>query len=207
VLVRPVAPRHLLSPLLPPVSALGDLQRRALAPNRDGLISALPSVSVAVIRSELRRNNSPLLSGAWADGKDAAQYIWDAGRVLHIDPAVLMAFFWHESHYGTVGIARLTFSVGNIRPLAGQPELNGYRFYRSWQESVDDTYRLLRHYTRLGIPDVATALPIWAPPEDNNDVAAYVADVQATMARYYALSTPSPVTLRQDGALVASAAP
>ena len=102
-----------------------------------------------------------------------------------------MALFWHESHYGTRGMARQTDSVGNMRPLDGQPELNGYRFYRTWQESVDDTYRLLGEYARHGAPTIATALPVWAPPADGNDVSAYVADVQDSMSRYYSLSQPA----------------
>jgi hypothetical protein len=166
---------------------------------------ALPSVSVAVIRAELRGVNSPLLAATWADGKDAAQYIWDAGRVLHVDPAVLLALFWHESKYGTLGVARLTYSVGNIRPLAGQPELDGYRYYRTWEEGVDDAYRLLRLYARGGTADVATALPIWAPSADDNDVGAYVADVEAIMAHYYLLSTPSQIAQHPPAELVSAA--
>jgi hypothetical protein len=192
------------SVLLPAVSAAGDAERRALAPNPGAQIMAPPSISVAVIRAELERWHSPLLQATWADGKDAAQYIWDAGRVLNVDPAVVMAFFWHESQYGTRGMARLTDSVGNIRPLDGQPELNGYRFYRSWEEGVDDTYRLLRRYARHGAPDVDSAVPVWAPSTDNNDVAAYVEDVRAAMARYYVQSTPAQ-TAGQSGAELAAA--
>jgi len=192
------------NPHLPAVSALGDRERRALAPNIGFRILAAPSVSVTAIRAELRRVGSPLLYTTWADGKDAAQYMWDAGRVLGVDPALLLAFFLHESHYGTRGMARLTFSVGNIRPLSGQPELNGYRFYRTWEDGVDDTYRLLRRYAHRGAPDVASAVPVWAPSSDNNNVAAYIASVQDAMRRFYLLSMPGATTARSAQSLVAA---
>lgn len=170
------------------LSALGDSHRTAMAANGQFDLLAQPSVSVGVIRSELQSVNSPLLSAIWPDHKDAAQYIWDAGYVDGVDPAILMAFFWHESHYGTQGIANQTDSVGNLRPLANQPELNGYRYYRSWAEGVDDAYRLLRSYAVNGAPTVATAIPVWAPPTDNNDDSSYIADVQQRATQLYLAS-------------------
>lgn len=148
----------------------------------------VPSVSVAAIRSALAAAGSPALGASYADGKDAAEYIWDAGRVLGVDPAVVMAIFHHESVFGTQGMARLTNSVGNIRPLAGQPSLDGYRLYRSWQEGVDDCYRLLRSYAQHGAATVPQAIPVWAPPSDNNDDSAYISSVLSTMGSLYSAS-------------------
>ena len=177
--------------MMPPVGTAGDALRVALAPNPQGAIMHVPSVSVAAIRATLRQAGSPALDAAYADDKDVAEYIWDAGRVLGVDPAVVMALFWHESKFGTRGVARLTNSVGNIRPLAGQPALGGYRLYHSWEQGIDDCYRLLLSYARHGAATVPLAIPVWAPPTDHNDVHAYIASVLGTMGTLYAQSTRS----------------
>jgi hypothetical protein len=178
-------PRRTGAALLPVIGPTGDVQRIAISPNPDGLILHVPSVSVAAIRSALEAAQSPLLSTSYADNKDAAEYIWDSGRVLGIDPAVVMAIFRYESVFGTRGVARITQSVGNIRPLSGQPSYQGYRMYASWQQGIDDCFRLLLHYANHGATTVAQAIPIWAPTSDNNDPGAYVAGVMQVMTDLY----------------------
>jgi hypothetical protein len=173
------------SAVLPAIGPAGDVLRSAMAPNLDGQIMHVPSVSVTEIRSALTADQSPILATSYADNKDAAEYIWDSGRVLDVDPAVLMAMFRYESAYGTRGVAQITQSVGNIRPLSGQPSYQGYRSYASWQEGIDDCYRLLLHYARHGAPTVADAIPTWAPADDNNDPSAYVAGVMQIMTELY----------------------
>jgi len=171
--------------VLPPVGDFGDAHRVAMAANSGGAIMHVPSVSVGAIRAALRAAGSPVLDAAYADHKDAAEYIWDSGRVLGVDPAVVMAFFRHESVFGTRGMARETLSVGNIRPLPGPPQVNGYRLYASWQQGIDDCYRLLRSYARNGAATVPQAVPIWAPPTDNNDDSAYISSVLGAMSALY----------------------
>ena len=165
-----------------------DSRRNAIAPNSGGLIQHAPSVSAATIRRILRSYGSLAAYARYADGKDAANYVWDEGRVLGIDPAVIMGIFYHESHYGTMGMATLTNSVGNIRPLDGQPQLNGYRKYASWQQGFDACYSLLLSYARHGAPSVSVAIPVWAPPADNNNDSAYIGSVMSTMQALYAQS-------------------
>ncbi len=177
-----------LSVVLPPVGVFGDAHRVALSANLDGALMHAPSVSVAALRAALQAAGSPALDAAYADHKDAAEYIWDSGRVLGVDPAVVMAIFQHESAFGTRGMARQTRSVGNIRPLPGQPQLNGYRLYASWQQGIDDCYRLLRSYAANGAGTIPQAIPVWAPPSDNNDDSAYIASVLDTMSALYAAS-------------------
>ena len=78
---------------------------------------------------------------------------------------------------------------GARRPLkAGQPALDGYRLYQSWEEGIDDCYRLLLSYARHGAATITVAIPVWAPPADHNDVAAYIASVRGTMGALYAQS-------------------
>jgi len=189
---RPALPAPVQTPklsvVLPPVGVFGDAHRVALAANLDGALMHAPSVSVAAIRAALQAAGSPALDAAYADHKDAAEYIWDSGRVLGVDPAVVMAIFQQESAFGTRGMARDTRSVGNIRPLPGQPQLNGYRLYASWQQGIDDCYRLLRSYAANGAGTIPQAIPVWAPPSDNNDDSAYIASVLDTMSALYAAS-------------------
>ena len=184
--IAPAAPAS--SIVLPPVGQFGDAHRLAMAANSEGAIMHAPSVSVAAIRAALQAAGSPVLAAAYADHKDAAEYIWDSGRVLGVDPAVVMAIFYHESVFGTRGMAQQTLSVGNIRPLAGQPQLNGYRLYASWQQGIDDCYRLLRSYAHNGAATVPQAIPVWAPPSDNNDDSAYISSVLSTMGALNAAS-------------------
>lgn len=174
--------------VLPPVGSFGDAARRAVAPNPLGLIMHASSVSVTAIRAALQGAGSPALYASYADHKDVAEYMWDSGRVLGVDPAVVMAIFHHESVYGTRGMAVMTHSVGNIRPLPGQPSLDGYRYYATWQEGIDDCFRLLLSYARHGATTIPLAIPVWAPPSDNNDDGAYIASVLGTMGSLYASS-------------------
>lgn len=148
-----------------------------LQPNPSGQFIAPPSLSEGVIRSQLMMYHSPLVSQTFGRTMDGAAYIYREGIALGIDPGILMAFFWHESHYGTQGIANQTDSVGNLRPLPDQPELDGYRYYRSWAQGVDSMYSLLLQYADNGAGDVALAVPVWAPPSDNNNDVLYIQDV------------------------------
>ncbi len=177
-----------LSALLPPIGAAGDLRRMAMAANPEGNIMHVPSVSVQAIRAALSAAGSPAAAARYADHKDAAEYIWDAGRVLGVDPAVLMAIFKNESLFGTRGMARLTNSVGNIRPLAGQPSLDGYRLYASWEQGIDSCYLLLRRYALGGATTLAQAIPTWAPASDNNDPQAYTSAALSIMGDLHAAS-------------------
>lgn len=143
-----------------------------------------PSVSPQVIQSILERSGSPLADMTFSGGMKASFYIWNEGRVEGIDPSLLLSIFHHESGYGKAGWAAKTFSIGNIRPLVGEPALNGYKFYRTWESSVDDVYRLLRNYQSWGFTTVPEIIRKWAPPEDSNNTQAYIDDVEKMMMIY-----------------------
>ncbi len=145
-----------------------------------------PTISVSVIEGVLARYGSPMAG--------QGQRIYDLGVAYGIDPAYCLAFFVHESAAGTRGEAVLTHSVGNLRARSGEPSRDGYRLYATWEESVTDWYRLIRdvYIGRWGLPTVAEVIPIYAPSSDNNDVAAYIADVQSLVTYWRALSGPPP---------------
>ena len=91
-----------------------------------------------------------------------------------------------ESSAGTQGVARSTYSIGNIRALAGQPSYEGYRQYTSWREGVTDWYRLIDEgYIRdRGETTLDEIVPVYAPSHDQNDPDAYIRTVKRLVARW-----------------------
>ena len=135
-----------------------------------------PSIDAALIRRVLQRYNSPAV--------DEAQAFYDLGVARGIDPAYCLAFFIVESAAGTQGVARTTYSVGNIRALSGQPSFEGYRRYDTWRDGIADWYRLIDElYVReLGLSTIDAIVPVYAPSEDSNDPAAYILTVKRLVA-------------------------
>ncbi len=166
-----------------------DRGRRAVAANPDGQILHTPSVSVHAIWQALQAAGSPLAEEATRrDGRTYAEYIWDAGRVSGVDPAIFMGMFNVESKYGRNGVARVTHSPGNMRALNGQSSVEGYAAYPDWFAGIDATYALLRSYALHGAPTIDSAIPVWAPAYDHNDPNAYIAIIKDTMSRIAALN-------------------
>ncbi len=131
-----------------------------------------PSVSAEFINRVLALYDSP------AAGKGQALY--DDGVKYGIDPVYALAFFMHESRYGTTGVATVTHSLGNIRATTGYAQYDGYRMYRTWEEGFADWYRLIAklYVAQWGLSTVDQIVPVYAPGSDNNDVAAYIASVK-----------------------------
>jgi hypothetical protein len=137
-----------------------------------------PSISAAAIDTVLSEYGSP------AAGTGQA---WVAiGERYGIDPAYALAFFIHESSAGTnPGWAGLksdgssTHNVGNII-CAGYATCYGrFRDYPSWEEGIDDWYKLIgnEYVNGRSASTVEQIIPIYAPSSDNNDVPAYVQSV------------------------------
>jgi hypothetical protein len=148
-----------------------------IAPLGPGYVQGPPSVDVALIRRVLQSYNSPAI--------DEAQAFYDLGVARGIDPAWCLAFFIMESGAGTQGVARTTYSVGNIRALPGQPDFQGYRQYANWREGIADWYRLIDEvYIRdRGEATIDAIVPVYAPASEN-DVAAYIRTVKRLVARW-----------------------
>jgi hypothetical protein len=141
-----------------------------------------PTVSVALINQVLAAYGSPLAG--------QGQAIYDLGVQYGIDPAFCLAFFVQESDAGTRGEAALTHSVGNLRPEAGAPSLDGYRYYDTWLEGAEDWYRLISnvYIAQWKLSTVAAIVPIYAPGNDNNDVSTYISNVEQPVALWRAQS-------------------
>jgi hypothetical protein len=143
-----------------------------------------PTISAAFIDQVLVAYHSP------AAGQGQALY--DLGVKYGIDPVYALAFFWHESGFGTAGEARVTRSLGNERCLADRPcidrDRGGYALMQSWEDGFDHWYQLILYgYVRgqVTVPlvghDCATVdqiVPVYAPSGDGNDEAAYIGAVK-----------------------------
>lgn len=165
--------------LLPPTATIEPTPD--IAPLGAGPVIGPPSVDVALIQRVLRAYNSPAV--------DEAQAFYDLGVARGIDPAYCLAFFIVESAAGTRGVARTTYSVGNIRALTGQPSFEGYRRYDSWRDGIADWYRLIDEvYVRdLNLTTLDTIIPVYAPSLDSNDPALYILTVKRLVARWRGL--------------------
>ncbi|GAC1349907.1 MAG: hypothetical protein NVSMB27_27400 [Ktedonobacteraceae bacterium] len=131
-----------------------------------------PSLSAEFINSVLDRYHSP------AAGKGQALY--DDGVKYGIDPAYALAFFMHESSFGTTGVAKVTRSLGNIRASKGYQQFEGYRMYKTWDEGFEDWYKLIKvqYVGQWKLTTVDAIVPVYAPGSDHNDVTAYVQAVK-----------------------------
>lgn len=137
-----------------------------------------PSVDTATIRSILQQYNSPAVG--------AADAIYTLGLEYGIDPAFCLAFFINESTAGTAGVARTTKSVGNIRTTAGYADYQGYRKYESWEQGIEDWYRLIRdlYIADWGLTTVDQIIPVYAPSSDGNSPDHYVATVKKLVSSW-----------------------
>ena len=140
------------------------------------------------------------------------------GQYYNLDPIFALAFFKHESWFGThpkwvgwMGDGRSTRNLGNIRYFfAPDPErqpqftgFNGFRAYKSWEDGIEDWFKLLAfdsHYA--GLHTAEAVLPIYAPTSEN-DTSAYVKDViqfvEAWRAQTAAPPPPPKPALAQGG--------
>jgi hypothetical protein len=134
-----------------------------------------PTITAAAIDTILSQYHSP------AAGTGQA---WiTLGQRYGIDPAYALAFFIHESSAGTSpGWAGLkangtsTHNIGNII-CAGYATCYGrFRDYASWEEGIDDWYKLIsdEYVGGRGAHTVEQIIPVYAPSSDNNDVPAYI---------------------------------
>ena len=115
-----------------------------------------------------------MLTGAGSPAAPEADALWAACVQREVDPAIALAFFRHESTYGTAGVAKQSRNWGNlrrgkrgvIRSTAG----GSFAFYPTWTAGLMDWCDLLRGpiYEGDGLVTVAQVLPRYAPSSDGN---------------------------------------
>ena len=154
-------------------------QKAKIPMSQPGEFSVLgkPSISVNFINQVLASAGSP------AAGKGKSLY--DLGAKYGIDPAFALAFFMHESTFGTAGVARTTLSLGNLRCIpnarcvdgAGQPTTGtGYAAFDSWEQGFEAWYQLIRnlYIGTWAKSTIEQIIPTYAPNSDNNNEACYI---------------------------------
>jgi len=150
------------------------------APATGSSVVGGPSLSAAKIDAILSNAGSTAKGTGATFVLDSAQY--------DIDDSVAMAFFHHESGYGTSGAAVQTHSIGNIVCTDGYSCIGRFRSYPSWQAGIDDWYRLISGpaYVSGGLSTVEAIVPKYAPSSDNNDPSSYIAAVESDVSTWRA---------------------
>jgi murein DD-endopeptidase MepM/ murein hydrolase activator NlpD len=138
----------------------------------DYAVVAPPSISVEGIEIVLARYHSP------AQGLGPVFY--QLGVQYGVDPAYALAFFAHESHAGTRGLAAKLHSIGMLRAGPGDPQQQGYRAYDTWEAGIEDWYRTMRtqYVGDLGLTQAAAIAARYAGPDDPQDLASFVGNIQ-----------------------------
>ena len=129
-----------------------------------------------------------VLAAAHSPTQGTGQALYDLSKQYGIDDAYALAFFQHESQFGTTGIARLTHSLGNIRCTAGYQCIGGFRTYASWAQGYQDWYKLIRtlYINEWHLSTVEQIVPVYAPAADHNNVAGYITAVLTAVAAWRA---------------------
>lgn len=135
-------------------------------------ITGGPSLDSTRIDGILAAYGSPLAR----HGRD----IVDLSRRYGIDDAVALAFFVMESRAGTQGEAMLTHSFGNLRPMPGAPQQDGYRSYHDWLEGTREWFKVLRslYLDTMKLRTVDAVVPVYAPATDSNVPASMIAGIR-----------------------------
>ena len=134
-----------------------------------------PTVSVALINRVLAFYQSP------ASGK--GQALFDDGVKYGVDPVFALAFFMHESSFGTTGVAQFTHSLGNLRCISAYSCYNGFSSFPTWEAGFDAWYSLIRvvYVDTWHLSTVEQIIPTYAPASDHNDVAGYISAVESAV--------------------------
>jgi hypothetical protein len=128
-----------------------------------------PTLTASFIEKVLHASHSPAAGHG--------QALSDLGVKYGIDPAVALAFFLHESTFGTAGEARRSLSLGNLRCLPNAMCRDGYAWFPTWEDGFEAWYQLIRnlYMSYWGLTTIDQIIPRYAPTSDNNDVIAYIA--------------------------------
>lgn len=148
-------------------------------------VLAKPTITASFINQVLAFYGSP----AQGEGENFYQF----GVMYGIDPVYALAFFAHESHFGTTGVARYTKSIGNSRNYDSNKYCSTYgcyEKYNSWKEGIAEWYWQIQQYTNgklyaslhpgnyKKLITVDQIIPVYAPSADHNNVAAYIAAIK-----------------------------
>ena len=120
------------------------------------------------------------------------QQMYDLGVKYGIDPVYALAFFMHESLFGTTGEARVTLSLGNLRCIPTRPCIDqnrgGYAQMYNWTDGFEQWYKLIRnlYVAQWGRVTVDQIIPKYAPNSDGNNEAQYIATLKREVDVWHA---------------------
>ena len=139
-----------------------------------------PTITADFINRVLASYNSP------AQGKGQALY--DLGVKYGIDPAFALAFFMHESTFGTQGEARSSLSLGNIRCIPNFRCQDNFAWFNTWEDGFKAWYELIRnlYIAQWGLVTVDQIIPKYAPAADHNDEQAYINSLKHALDTWHA---------------------
>ena len=126
-----------------------------------------------------------ILANAHSPAAGTGQSMYDLGVQSGIDPVFALAFFQHESSFGTTGEARFTKSLGNERCIPDRPCIDeakpgdpstGFAQMNDWKDGYQHWYDLIAGpvYKGAGLTTVDQIIPKYAPSSDGNNEAAYI---------------------------------
>jgi hypothetical protein len=164
----------------------GPIVNKKPIPVHTGPYSVLgkPTITADFINQVLASYNSP------AAGK--GQMLYNLGVKYGIDPVYALAFFMHESLFGTTGEARATMSLGNSRCIPTRPcidqDRGGYAQMYSWEDGFEQFYKLIRnlYVAQWGLVTVDQIIPKYAPSSDGNDEQGYIAALKHEIDTWHA---------------------
>lgn len=144
-----------------------------------------PRISAAQFIRVLERYKSPCAP--------IGQECYDIIVNSSLDPAVSLAFFGHESTFGTRGITVETRNWGNVRAPFKPERASGHHpknfaIYPNWQIGlVDWCDRInVRYIQERGLDTVEKAVPIYAPSFDGNVPQVYIDHVNKLVSDWMA---------------------
>ena len=160
---QPMASKNPVSPQAGPYSVLGQ-----------------PSISVNFMNQVLAAYHSPAI------GKGQALY--DLGVQYGIDPAFALAFFMHESSFGTKGEAANSRSLGNLRCIPNFRCQDNFAWFDSWEDGFKAWYALIRnlYVAQWDFTTVDQIIPKYAPAADHNNEEAYTAAIKHAVDTWHA---------------------
>jgi hypothetical protein len=164
----------------------GPITTKKPIPTQTGPYAVLgkPTITADFINQVLASYNSP------AAGK--GQDMYDLGVKYGIDPVFALAFFMHESLFGTTGEARATLSLGNLRCIPTRPCIDqnrgGYAQMNSWVDGFEQWYKLIRnlYIAQWGLVTVDKIIPTYAPNSDHNNETEYIASLKHEIDSWHA---------------------
>lgn len=147
----------------------------------DYTLQGPPSVSAAFIDQVLAHAGSPAAG--------TGQALYSLGVQSGIDPVYALAFFQHESQFGTTGEATVTRSLGNERCISDRPcTSNHFAVFTGWVDGFQHWYALILtlYIKQWHLTTVEQIIPKYAPANDGNDVAGYIAAVEQDVMQWRA---------------------